>query len=284
MQKALTLSLVIPVYNEERHLKPCLDAIAAQTQPFDEIIVVDNNSKDKTPEIARQYDNVRVINESQQGVLYASRTGYDAATQEILCRIDADTIMPADWAENVREFFGQHPDAAAVTGNCYFYDFPFRRGFRIVHHAVYYSLQKLIAGTNVLWGSNMAMKTAAWQAVRGECMSDPSIHEDIDLSLQLKRHGLAIYRSATLFVGVSLRMVGVSVRFGDSNKQQRNLSPKKMVGYLWPWPRTYWVNKCYLQAVLIATVLFVILVLATPLSLLVTGLQILQNLGKKLFR
>lgn len=284
MQKALTLSLVIPVYNEERHLKHCLDAVAAQDDPFDEIIVVDNNSKDRTAEIARQYKNVKVISESQQGVLYASRAGYNASTQEIICRIDADTIMPIDWAKNVRQFFADKPNAAAVTGNCYFYDFPFKRGFRIIHHAVYYSLQKLIAGTDVLWGSNMAMKLSAWQAVKSECMSDSSIHEDIDLSLHLKRHGLKIYRSATLFVGVSLRMVGVSVRFGDSKKQQRNLSPKKMVGYLWPWPKTYWVNRCYIQAVLIAIVLVIILVLATPVSLAVTAVQMLQNFGTKLFR
>lgn len=284
MQKALTLSLVIPAYNEERHLKRCLDAVKAQSEQFDEIIVIDNNSKDNTAKIALQYDNVKVINESQQGVLFASRAGYNAATQEIICRIDSDTIMPRNWASNVREFFKQNPDAAAVTGNCYFYDFPFRRGFRIVHHAIYYSLQKLIAGTEVLWGSNMAMCNTAWQEVRAECKSDPSIHEDIDLSLQLKKHGLLIRRSATLFVGVSLRMVGVSVRFGSSSKTQRNLSPKKMVTYLWPWPRTYWINKNYAQAILIALLLFVILVLAAPLSLIVTTLQILQNFGAKLFR
>lgn len=284
MQKALTLSLVIPAYNEERNLKRCLQAVTAQTLPFDEIIVVDNNSKDKTAEIARAYNGLKLINEQLQGVLYASRTGYNSAACRIICRIDADTIIPPDWSKNVLKFFADNPKAAAVTGNCYFYDFPFRRGFRIVHHAVYYSLQKIIAGTEVLWGSNMAIRRDAWLAVRDDCMSDPGIHEDIDLSLQLHRRGYVIRRSASLFVGVSLRMAGVSTRFGKAQSRQRNLSPKKIVSYLWPWPKTYWIGKFYVQAVLIAILLLIILIAAVPLSILVTGLQMLQNLFSKFFR
>ena len=52
-QKALTLSIVIPVFNEERYIKACLDSIAAQTVKLDEVIVVDNNSTDKTVLIAK---------------------------------------------------------------------------------------------------------------------------------------------------------------------------------------------------------------------------------------
>src|SRR5262245_35134326 len=44
----LSVSLVIPAYNEESHLRACLSAVCAQTVPFQEIIVVDNNSTDRT--------------------------------------------------------------------------------------------------------------------------------------------------------------------------------------------------------------------------------------------
>ncbi len=269
MQKALTLSLVIPVYNEEYHLKTCLDAVAAQAVLPDEIIVVDNNSQDHTVSIAQGYKNVRIVSESRQGVLCASRTGYDAAQGDIICRIDADTVMPPEWTQHVQRFFSQNPEVAAVTGNCYFYDFPFRRAFRVVHHAVYYSVQKLIAGTEVLWGSNMAIRNSAWQTVRAECLTKPTIHEDIDLSLHLQDHRLKIRRSSALFVGVSMRLLGVSTRHGVVDRRHGNFSPKIILTYLWPWPQTYWLNKHHLRALLITLILvFIFLITLPPTSLL----------------
>lgn len=268
-QKALTVSLVIPVYNEEHHLKRCLDAVTAQTSPPDEIIVVDNNSQDKTVEIAKQYDGVRVLQEKRQGVLFASRTGYDAAQTDIIARIDADTLLTPEWVAQIRQFFSENPDIAAVTGNCYFYDFPMRRTFRVIHHAVYYSMQKLIAGTEILWGSNMAMRTSAWQTVRSECKTDPGIHEDIDIALHMKNHGLAIRRWPKLVVSVSLRMMGVSTRHGSGIKRTTNFSPKIIVNYLYPWPRTYWINRRYISAILISLLLFAVWLVVLPLSAIV---------------
>lgn len=49
----LTLTLVIPVFNEEHQIKGCLDAVASQTVMPDEVIVVDNNCTDRTIEIAQ---------------------------------------------------------------------------------------------------------------------------------------------------------------------------------------------------------------------------------------
>ena len=46
--RAETLSVVIPCHNEEAFIGPCLDALAAQTDDLHEIIVVDNNSTDRT--------------------------------------------------------------------------------------------------------------------------------------------------------------------------------------------------------------------------------------------
>jgi glycosyltransferase involved in cell wall biosynthesis len=93
----LRVSLVIPVYNEESHLRGCLDAIAAQTvQPL-EVIVVDNNSNDGTAAIAAAYPFVTLITIARQGVVYARDAGFDAAKGEIIGRIDADTHIAPDW-------------------------------------------------------------------------------------------------------------------------------------------------------------------------------------------
>jgi glycosyltransferase involved in cell wall biosynthesis len=68
LNKTLSLTIVIPVFNEQNHISACLEAIAAQTAMPDEVIVVDNNSTDKTVQIAKQFAFVKIIKEKRQGV------------------------------------------------------------------------------------------------------------------------------------------------------------------------------------------------------------------------
>ncbi len=269
MKKALTLSIVIPVYNEEVQLKTCLDAIAKQTLSPDEVVVVDNNSTDSSATVASQYEFVRLVLEKRQGVLFAARTGMDASNCEIIGRIDVDTRLPANWVQKVQDYFVSHPGVDAVTGNCYFYDFPFRKIFRKIHHGVYYSLQKFISGTEILWGSNMAIRKSVWQNVYPVCLARPIIPEDIDLSLHLQDKGFVIRRYPELLAEVSLR--------------HGNIGPLSIISYLWPWPLTYWANKRYAQAVMIGAVLFLVWLFVLPLSIVLKLLSSLQNLFKHLF-
>ncbi|HYE31846.1 MAG TPA: glycosyltransferase family 2 protein [Methylomirabilota bacterium] len=83
MQK---LTTVIPVYNGERFLLPTLDAVARQTRPADRVVVLDNGSTDRTPEIVRTFPlNIEFVrNDTNLGVLgninkafsYARATDY----------------------------------------------------------------------------------------------------------------------------------------------------------------------------------------------------------------
>jgi glycosyltransferase involved in cell wall biosynthesis len=97
IDKTLTLSIVIPVYNEQCHLKACLDAIANQTESPDEVIVVDNNSTDRTLAIAESYPFVKILKEKKQGVLAVRTKGFNSARSSIIGRIDADTVLPPGW-------------------------------------------------------------------------------------------------------------------------------------------------------------------------------------------
>ncbi|HEX5448035.1 MAG TPA: glycosyltransferase family A protein, partial [Candidatus Saccharimonadales bacterium] len=119
--KKLTLTIVIPAYNEENYLGACLDSIAEQSVMPDRVIVVDNNSTDKTVEIAKSYDFVRVITETNQHQSFAQATGFDAARSDILGRIDADTVLPVEWVRNVKAHFEREPSLAAITGSTWPY-------------------------------------------------------------------------------------------------------------------------------------------------------------------
>ena len=80
-----SLSLIIPAYNEEAYIGPCLDSVLQNAMGrFHEIIVVNNASTDRTYEVARARRDVRVVHETQNGICYARQRGFEEATGEIL--------------------------------------------------------------------------------------------------------------------------------------------------------------------------------------------------------
>ncbi|HSX44640.1 MAG TPA: glycosyltransferase family A protein [Candidatus Saccharimonadales bacterium] len=184
-QKALTLSLIIPAYNEENHLKACLEAIANQIVLPDEVIVVDNNSTDKTAQIARQFPFVKFLKEHQQGLYFARQRGLNAATSEILGRIDADTIIDENWTQAVISAF-QNPTISAVSGPVGYHDMPFPQFTRGVED-IFLRLAK--AGHyHFLMGANMAIRSSTWQLIKNDLCNKPFIFEDIDLAIHLTSH------------------------------------------------------------------------------------------------
>ena len=99
------VSVVMPVLNESRRITACLDAIAAQmgSPPF-EVIVVDNGSRDGTPELVRSHPSrPRLEIETAPGPYAARNAGIAAARGEIIALTDADCLPEPDWlAEGVK--------------------------------------------------------------------------------------------------------------------------------------------------------------------------------------
>lgn len=207
-KQALTVSLIIPAYNEAHHIVACLEAVAAQSELPDEVIIVDNNSSDETASLARRYTFVQVISEKRQGVLWARTTGFDAASCTIIARIDADTILPPGWVHYVKRFY-QDPDQTnqVLTGGAYFYNvrFPHLAGW--LQGQIAFRVNRLLMGHYITYGSNMAMPAPAWRTVRRDVCKDPHIHEDLDLAIHLHRAGYTITYREHLRVGVKMRRV-----------------------------------------------------------------------------
>lgn len=196
------LSLVIPAYNEERYLDACLAAVAAQTSMPDEVIVVDNSSTDTTAAIVRRYPFVTRIREPRQGLRFARNAGLDAASGDIIGRIDADTVLDPEWCARVRRLFAD-PAVQAATGTCYYYDMPMPRlGLwidRLCRRAV------SAAGKPILYGSNMAIRRTAWQRIRAQVCMRGTFFEDCDLTIHLSQAGYPPVFDAGLIAGVSAR-------------------------------------------------------------------------------
>lgn len=93
------ISVVVPAYNEERVIAACLTALEHQTYPQGdyEIILVNNNSTDRTKQIALQFSHVRVIDESRKGYVHALTRGVEVSHGDIVLFTDADSVVPPEW-------------------------------------------------------------------------------------------------------------------------------------------------------------------------------------------
>ena len=83
MNKEPMVSVIVPIYNVEKYLKRCIDSILNQTYKNLEIILVDDGSPDKCPEICDEYakkdDRIIVIHNKNGGVSSARNAGLDIA-------------------------------------------------------------------------------------------------------------------------------------------------------------------------------------------------------------
>ncbi len=96
MYKGKKLSLILPAYNEEESISDVILNFS-KVRVFDEIIVVDNNSQDKTIKLAKATQKAIVIKEKKQGYGYALRKGMAKAKGDILVLCDSDnTYTPED--------------------------------------------------------------------------------------------------------------------------------------------------------------------------------------------
>ena len=89
------LSVICPIYNEEKYIVQFLDSLLLQDYPKEEleILLVDGMSKDRTREIVAeyisQYPFIRMIDNPEKIVPYAMNKGIDAAKGDIIMRVDA---------------------------------------------------------------------------------------------------------------------------------------------------------------------------------------------------
>ena len=101
------ISLIIPVYNGEKTLVACLNSVLAQDFSDYEVIIVDNNSNDKTKEIIvsflKKSDKFSYVFEINRGRANARNAGVEVASGEIIAMIDADCKAPSNWLAKISE-------------------------------------------------------------------------------------------------------------------------------------------------------------------------------------
>lgn len=98
------ISVVIPAYNSEATISNCLKAVKQQSLLPLEVIVVDDGSKDRTAELAKEWAIV-IPNTRQKGAGGARNTGAYVAKGDIIAFTDSDCVPPKDWLRNIASVF-----------------------------------------------------------------------------------------------------------------------------------------------------------------------------------
>lgn len=181
------MSVVVPAFNEEAYLEKNLFSLVSQSYRDFELIVVDNNSTDKTAKIARSY-GAKVVFCGKKGVGAARQAGFMAARGTIIATTDADNILPKNWLTTINKAFEKDKKLVAYGGLFRYYSGPFSARIAVKYLAYFmFQMDRAFSGKWSLIAQNMAVRRDAFLKVGG--FKDLQMAEDADLAQRLSEVG-----------------------------------------------------------------------------------------------
>lgn len=115
MSQGISISVIIPLYNNRKYIRECIESVLNQTYAPHEIIVVNDGSKDGGEKIVEAFKQVTLINQQNQGVTAARRIGIEHATGDWIYFVDSDdTLYPEALAHLVEK---ANPDTDIIVGS-----------------------------------------------------------------------------------------------------------------------------------------------------------------------
>lgn len=197
------VSVVIPARNEEANLGACLASLVTQTGPRAEIIVVDDHSADRTAEVARQFDGVKVVAASElppgwSGKCHAMSCGAAAAKGKWLLFTDADTVhLPGSLARALAEAAEFGADLLSYSPSQEVESFWERAVMPVVFAelAETYPPREVCDPSSPAAAANgqyLLISRDAYDAVGGHGACSGTLLEDVALARRVKQSGRAI--------------------------------------------------------------------------------------------
>jgi glycosyltransferase involved in cell wall biosynthesis len=204
------ISIVIPTYNEEKNIERCLDALANQTIPREqiEIIVVDGNSDDGTRKIASKIADIVII-QSSEGVGGARNDGFNIAKYDIIATTDADCEPNKNWVESIIKEIKQD-NVVAVTGMLIPFDWNDMSQLNIITYRTLFRISNLlltvmaIFGQYHLCGANSAYKKMVFTEIGG--FLPLAYADDVEIFKRIKKKG-KIKLSRDMKINYSIRRI-----------------------------------------------------------------------------
>jgi glycosyltransferase involved in cell wall biosynthesis len=195
----VNLSIIIPTLNEASNISQTLQSIRRQrVREAFEVIVVDGGSTDTTIEQAAKF-GVTVLISPERGKVAQLNYAAKQAQGEILCFLDADTLLPENYLARIKQFFVRHPNVLACGTRFKYVNRSIlqwrlgQRNFTITNYeplswfiALWYLVRDLFHFTE-LPGCNMCVRRNAFLAIGG--LPPVQIDQGIDaaFSFELRR-------------------------------------------------------------------------------------------------
>jgi len=200
------INVVIPAFNEEKFLSECLESLKNQDYLGKyEVILIDNDSKDNTKNIAQKF-GVKIVHCSEKGVFYARKRGVDIATGDIIVQGDADTTYPKDWLTEISKQFSVHPDAVAVAGRFIYKDPPYWAKLEyFVRNFINFLALMFCRRPLLISGANFAFRKEIFFKIGGYEKKSLSF-DQYDISNRLSKAGKIIYNKRSVVLTSSRRV------------------------------------------------------------------------------
>jgi len=174
-----SLSIIIPVLNEENQLRDCLESIVLPQDVQAEIIVIDGGSSDATQSIAQADQRVKLVtSDPGRGIQIAE--GVKHSTGDLIIIIHADTRLAHNGVARLYEFCKNHPNMCGGSVATRFN----AQGFRFALITALNNLRARITG--ISFGDQVQFFRR--QAIQGD-MPRVKLMEDIEISMLLKERG-----------------------------------------------------------------------------------------------
>ncbi len=186
----LSVSIVIPAYNEEGYLGECLESVVRFRSPrIKEIIVINNASTDRTAGIASAFEGVRVVDEPEKGLTRARARGLSEAQGDLIAFLDADTRIHEEWPKVIAARFSANPNLVCLSGPYEYYDLSGlqKAAAKQMQRYLYMSLSKTVG--YLILGGNFTAKKTALVAAGGFDKSIEFYGEDTDIARRLHKFG-----------------------------------------------------------------------------------------------
>lgn len=119
LKEMIKVSVIIPVYNEEKDIRACLESLRKQSLKEKEVIVVDDGSTDGTREAVQEYREVKLLTGTHKGPGASRNLGAKKARGKYLIFVDADMTFSANYLKNL---IAPLERDATLIGTCHDYE------------------------------------------------------------------------------------------------------------------------------------------------------------------
>lgn len=225
---SVDISYIVICYNSETHVAKCMTSILNQTHTNYEIIVVDNNSVDKTKLIVEDFrmknNQIKLISNSKNiGYGNAISMATKICNGEFLAILNADTFLDSQWAKNILDAFKDDNEIMSASGTILFPNGELQStgGMMDKYGAIVHRGSKLFHSRNINENTFFYNDGSAFvirQKILHHANFDPNLflyYEDVDLSWKIRK------------LGYKVEYIKDAISYHDSGHSSSDMSPFK---------------------------------------------------------